>query len=118
MGRYGGGSPVAACWDNSFASSGASPAVHCRDRPVATGSSGRRTPPGVGHLILGEESSQHRSGAFIDQVHVSEIPTGVTDLQTAQMPIAVRNLEAARIDHHRTIAQALHALLGAGKSQP
>jgi len=51
-------------------------------------------------------------------MHLGQIPSGVTDLQVSEVPVAVGNLEAMCFDHDRAIAQPLGSSLGPGEGQP
>ena len=47
-----------------------------------------------------------------------EIPAGVADLDAREVAVAVRDLEAAAVDHDGAVALALRAMIGLGEGEP
>ena len=73
---------------------------------------------GVGGLVLREQPAEHRAGVRSTRWTWVRSQAAIADLQRGEMPILVRDFEAAAFDGGGAIALAQGAPLGAGEGQP
>ena len=74
-------------------------------------------PAGVLRPVLRIEAGQHGAGALVDEVDGAQVPLGVAHLDTGEMAIAVRQLEASAVDDDAAVALLLRAPGAAGEGE-
>src|SRR5208337_1284143 len=72
---------------------------------------------GVLRPVLRIEPSQHIAGALVDEVDGAQVPLGVAHLDTGEMAIAVRQLEASAVDDDAAVALLLRPRDAAGEGE-
>ena len=72
---------------------------------------------GVLRPVLRIEARQHIAGALVDEVDGAQVPLGVAHLDTGEMAIAVRQLEASAVDDDAAVALLLRPRDAAGEGE-